>query len=220
MDLVLPGSGAKVRAGKLLCIGRNYAAHAAEMDSPVPERPVVFLKPASALIGSGQEIVLPKQSHDVHHEVELVAVIGRGGRHIAEPEALSHVAAYAVGLDMTARDLQAEAKRGGLPWSVAKGFDTFAPMGPLAPASSVANVQNLELSLHVNGVERQRGTTALMLFSVAALVAYCSSVFTLEPGDLLFTGTPAGVGPVRDGDVLQARCTHMAPLAVRVRGES
>ena len=220
MDLVLPGSGTKVRAGKLLCIGRNYAAHAAEMNSSVPERPVVFLKPASALVASGQEIVLPAESRDVHHEVELVAVIGRAGRHIAEPEALSHVAAYAVGLDMTARDLQAEAKKAGLPWSVAKGFDTFAPLGPLAPARAIGDVQDLELQLTVNGEARQRSSTALMLFSVAALVAYCSSIFTLEPGDLLFTGTPAGVGPVRENDVLEARCTHLAPLTVRVRGRS
>lgn len=220
MDLVLPGSGTKVRAGKLLCIGRNYAAHAAEMNSSVPERPVVFLKPASALVASGQEIVLPAESRDVHHEVELVAVIGQAGRHIAEPEALSHVAAYAVGLDMTARDLQAEAKKAGLPWSVAKGFDTFAPLGPLAPARAIGDVQDLELQLTVNGEARQRSSTALMLFSVAALVAYCSSIFTLEPGDLLFTGTPAGVGPVREGDSLEARCTNLAPLAVRVRGRS
>ena len=169
MDLAIPGSGAKLRVGKLVCIGRNYAAHAAEMNSPVPERSVVFLKPATALVRHGNEIVLPTMSQEVHHEVELVAVIGCGGIRISESEALACVAAYGVGLDMTARDVQEAAKKKGHPWSVAKGFDTFAPLGPLVPAEAIADVQDLEVRLEVNGMQRQRGSTAAMIFSVATL---------------------------------------------------
>jgi len=202
--------------GKILCIGKNYALHAAEMKSSVPTEPVVFLKPATALIGDGEAIVLPPMSADVHHEIELVARIGRRGRHIAESEALSYVDAYAVGLDMTARDLQAKAKRKGHPWSVAKGFDTFAPLGPFVPAVMVRDVQDLTLTLTVNGVVRQHASTRDMVFSVAHLIAYCSRVFTLEPGDCLYTGTPEGVGPVYAGDRLICTCTGLPSLSVHV----
>ncbi|MDX1548271.1 MAG: fumarylacetoacetate hydrolase family protein [Rhodothermales bacterium] len=217
MQISLPGAAAPVRPGKLLCIGRNYAKHAAEMQSAVPEEPMVFLKPSTALVGHDGAIVLPPQSRDVHHELELVAVLGRAGRHIPEAEALSYVAAYALGLDMTARDVQAAAKQKGHPWSVAKGFDTFAPLGALVPASAVPDPQDLTLRLRVNGAVRQEGHTGDMIFSVATLVAYCSSIFTLEPGDLLYTGTPEGVGPVAEGDVLEAEADGLPPLRVSVR---
>ena len=206
-----------LRPGKLLCIGKNYAKHAAEMKSAVPTEPVVFLNPATALIGDGETVALPPMSQNVHHEVELVAVIGRGGKNIAEADALAHVAAYAVGLDMTARDLQGAAKQKGHPWSVAKGFDTFAPLGNLAPAEAVPDPQDLELSLMVSGEKRQHAHTGAMVFPIATLIAYCSRIFTLEPGDLLYTGTPEGVGPVVDGDVLEATCTGLPPLRVTVR---
>jgi len=217
MNLTLPEDGRVLRPGKLLCIGKNYAKHAAEMQSAVPEDPLIFLKPSTALVGDGGVIVLPALSADVHHEVELVAVIGRGGAGIPEREALAHVAAYAVGLDMTARDLQARAKQKGQPWSVSKGFDTFAPLGGLAPARTVPDPQDLDLRLTVNGETRQAGHTGDMVFSVATLIAYCSRIFTLEPGDLLFTGTPEGVGPVQDGDVLEAVASGLPPLRVTVR---
>ena len=226
MTLTLP-DGRTVRPGKILCIGRNYAEHVREMgDVAAPEagapvlEPVVFLKPSTALVADGSEIVLPRQSHDVHHELELVAVIGTGGRHITEADALSHVAAYALGLDLTARDLQAEAKASKGPWSIAKGFDTFAPLGPLLPASAIGDPQAVRITLSVNGETRQDGTTADMLTPVARLVAFVSSVFTLEPGDLLYTGTPAGVGPVRAGDRLVATGSHGLPtLTVTARAE-
>ncbi|RMF63620.1 MAG: fumarylacetoacetate hydrolase family protein [Bacteroidetes bacterium] len=217
MDLLLPPHGHDVRVGKILCIGRNYAKHAAEMQSDVPEEPLVFLKPSTALVGHGGTVLLPPQSQDVHHEVELVAVMGRGGKNIPESRALEHVAAYAVGLDMTARDLQALAKKKGHPWTVAKGFDTFAPLGPLVDASQVRDPQALEISLTVNGDVRQHGHTRDMIFPVARLIAYCSQIFTLMPGDLLYTGTPEGVGPVQDGDVLEARISGFPSLRVRVR---
>jgi 2-keto-4-pentenoate hydratase/2-oxohepta-3-ene-1,7-dioic acid hydratase in catechol pathway len=216
MTLTLP-SGETVRPGKLLCIGRNYAKHAAEMKSDVPDEPLVFLKPPSALVRDGGTVVLPPASRDVHHEVELVAVIGTGGKNIPQSEALDHVDAYAVGLDMTARDLQGEAKKGGRPWSVAKGFDTFAPLGSIEPAASIADPQDLAIRLTVNGAERQSASTRDMIFPVAELVAYCSRIFTLMPGDLIYTGTPEGVGPVQDGDELEATVTGLPPLRVTVQ---
>lgn len=219
MLLSIPGVGDAVRPGKILCIGRNYAEHVREMGdvADLPSEPVVFLKPPTALIADGDAIVLPRQSADVHHEVEIVAAIGRGGRDIAEADALAHVAGYALGLDLTARDLQARAKDARGPWSIAKGFDTFAPVGPFVHADAVPDVQALELSLFVNGERRQHGSSAQMLFPVARLVAFLSSVFTLEPGDLIFTGTPSGVGPVREGDRLEAVSPVLAPLRVSAR---
>ena len=216
MNLILPGTDQPMRPGKLLCIGRNYAKHAAEMQSAVPEQPMVFLKPSTALVGHEGTVVLPPHSHDVHHEVELVAVIGREGKNIAAEAALDHVAAYAVGLDMTARDIQAEAKKKGHPWSVAKGFDTFAPLGALAPAAAIDDPQNLTIRLTVKGAVRQEGHTGDMIFPVAELIAFCSRIFTLQPGDLLYTGTPEGVAAVEEGDVLEATCTGLPPLRVRV----
>ena len=216
MTLTLP-DGREVRPGKILCIGRNYAAHVAEMGDVAEAEPVVFLKPTTALVADGGEVVLPRQSDDVHHELELVAVIGTGGRDVAEADALGHVAAYALGLDLTARDLQAQAKAKKGPWSIAKGFDTFAPLGPLTAAADVPDPQAVEIALAVNGDERQRGTTDRMVFSVARIVSFLSTVFTLEPGDLVYTGTPEGVGPVRDGDRLHATGTGLRPLTVTAR---
>lgn len=219
MEIVLPSRGTPVLPGKLLCIGKNYAKHAAEMQSAVPEEPIVFLKPSTALTGSGGTILLPRQSANVHHEVELVVIIGRGGKHIAEADALNHVDGYAVGLDMTARDLQSAAKQKGQPWSVAKGFDTFAPLGAPVAAHKVPDPQDLAIRLTVNGETRQAGHTRDMVFSVAHLVSYCSSIFTLKPGDLLYTGTPDGVGPVAAGDVLEATVEGLPPLRVRVKAD-
>lgn len=216
MLLDAPFTDHSYRPGKVLCIGRNYAKHAAEMQSDVPDVPMVFLKPTTALVGNGGAVVLPAASQDVHHEVELVVLIGTKGKAIAEADALRHVAGYAVGLDMTARDIQAAAKKKGHPWSVAKGFDSFAPLGAFAAAREVGDVQDLAIELRINGDVRQQGTTRDMIFSVAHLIAYCSTIFTLEPGDLLYTGTPEGVGPVQPGDELVARVTGLPELRVRV----
>lgn len=216
MKITLPTQSEPVPVGKLLCIGRNYADHAEEMNRDVPDEPMVFLKPPSALIRTGDSVQLPPQSQDVHHEVELVAAIGKNGKNVAKENALDHVAAFAVGLDMTARDLQAEAKERRHPWSVAKGFDTFAPLGPLTPASDIEDPQDLTLRLSVNGETRQKASTRRLIFPVRALVAYCSQIFTLSPGDLLYTGTPSGVGPVQEGDTLDAAATGCDPLRVDV----
>ncbi len=200
---------------KIVCIGRNYAAHARELDNEIPGSPVVFLKPTSSLVGSGGVIILPPQSSDVHHEVELVVEIGITAHNISEEAALSIVRSYAVGLDMTARDLQSAAKEKRLPWTIAKGLDTFCPIGPLAPADGI-DPSNLDIRLAINGEVRQEGNTSLMLFPVPRLVAYCSSVFTLNEGDLIYTGTPKGVGPVFDGDRLTAVISGLPELSVEV----
>ncbi len=205
------------RAGKLICIGRNYAKHAAELGNVVPTSPMIFLKPASALIPPGADIVIPPASSDVHHEVELVCLIGKAGSHIAREEALNHVAGYAVGLDMTARDIQLKAKEKGHPWSVAKGYDTFAPLGDFVPAEDIEDPQDLTIRLEINEAVRQDGYTGDMIFPVAELIAYASTIFTLMSGDLLFTGTPEGVGPVRPGDTLVASVQGIPAMTVGVR---
>ena len=223
MFITLPPTGLTLKPGKLLCIGRNYAEHVREMGdvADLPEEPVVFLKPATALVGSDEAVHIPEQSKEVHHEVEIVAVVGRGGKDIAEEDALDHIAAYAVGLDMTARDVQRRAKESRAPWSVAKGFDTFAPLGPLTDAALVGDPQALTLQLTVNGEVRQSGSAEHMIFPVAFIVSYLSRIFTLEPGDLIYTGTPEGVGPVEAGDELEATASveggpALEPLRVRV----
>ena len=205
--------------GKLVCAAKNYAKHAAEMKSTLPTEPVVFFKPRTALIGDGEAVVLPAMSNEVHHEVELVALIGRQARRVSEEDALDCVSAYAVGLDMTARDHQAEAKKFAHPWAIAKGFDTFAPLGEFVSKDAVGDVQALDIKLLINGEVRQDGFTGDMVFSVAQLISYCSHVFTLEPGDCLYTGTPDGVGPVHEGDLLEATCTGLPSLTVTVTAQ-
>lgn len=211
------GEDAVFQPGKLICIGRNYAKHAAELGNAIPTSPMIFLKPASSLVPGGGQIVIPENSNDVHHEVELVCLIGRQGKDIPESEALDHVAGYAVGLDMTARDIQQRAKEKGHPWSVAKGFDTFAPLGDFVPASDVPDPQDLTIKLSVNGSVRQDGHTGDMIFPVQRLIEYASTIFTLMPGDLLFSGTPEGVGPVGSGDRLEASVSGLPLLEIQVQ---
>ena len=208
--------GPALRVGKILCVGRNYPEHAREMNADIPGVPVVFLKPPSAIVQSGGAVIIPPISHEVHHEVEMVVVIGKHGKNIPRSSAYDHVAGYAVGLDMTLRDIQSEAKRSGLPWTVAKGFDTSAPVSSVVEKNAVRDPHALSLSLKVNNRICQHASTASMLFKVDDLIAYMSSVFTLEAGDLLFTGTPEGVGPVVAGDELRADLGSLAQLHVRV----
>jgi acylpyruvate hydrolase len=202
--------------GKILCLGRNYAAHAQEMNAAIPESPVIFLKPATAIIHGGENVVIPRISGDMHHEVEMVVVIGKQAKNIRVEEAYACVDGYAVGLDMTLRDVQAEAKKKSLPWTVAKGFDTSAPVSYAVEKERVANPHGLNLSLRVNGDRRQHSNTANMIFRVDFLVSYLSTIFTLEPGDLIFTGTPEGVGSVHSGDVLEAELEAVGMLRVGV----
>jgi 2-keto-4-pentenoate hydratase/2-oxohepta-3-ene-1,7-dioic acid hydratase in catechol pathway len=209
--------GRQVPVGKILCLGRNYPEHAREMKAQLPSTPVVFLKPPSALIDDGGRIVFPPYSQEMHHEVELVALIGVGGSAIPRERAMDHIGGYAVGLDMTLRDLQSDAKKAGLPWTVAKGFDTSAPVSRFVPRSAVADPSGLDMSLSVNDVVKQSSNTRHMLFSIPDIVAYLSIVFTLEAGDLIFTGTPEGVGPVKRGDTLHARISSVGSLTVGVQ---
>lgn len=193
-----------ISIGTLYCIGRNYAKHAAELGNTVPERPMVFLKPASSIINDGEVIRLPAQSNEVHHEVELVIAVGKQGKNISKEDARSHITGYGIGIDVTARDIQQKAKDRGHPWSVAKGFDTFAPISRFVPVTSVTDFSAMELSLTVNGTQRQHGFSKHMIFPVEELVSYLSSIFTLYPGDLIFTGTPEGVSEIKSGDQIEA----------------
>ena len=214
---VLRGSGERIRVGKIVAVGRNYSDHIREMGNAPSAEPVIFLKPPSALVLDGGEILLPSGLGEVHHEVELVALIGRGGKRIAVDRAAEHVLGYAVGLDLTLRDLQAAAKAKGEPWAVAKGFDTSAGLSLVAPKEATGDERALAIRLTVNGETRQSASTAQMLHSVAELIAQVSRLMTLERGDLLYTGTPAGVGPVLPGDVLEASIEKVGVLRLTAR---
>ena len=214
--VVIQGSGERLRVGKILAVGRNYAEHNAEMGNARSVPPVLFLKPPSALVHDGGVVTLPTGLGQVHHEVELVVAIARPGRAIPEDAAMEHVLGYAVGLDLTLRDLQAEAKKKGEPWDLSKGFDGSAPISHVIPRESAGDVSALALTLDVNGVRRQEGSVGEMLHGVATLVAYASRWITLERGDLLFTGTPSGVGPLVAGDTVVARLSDMASLTVTI----
>ncbi len=194
----------ELRPSKIICLGRNYAEHAKELGHEVPKEPVIFLKPPSSLIGPNGAIILPRKSKRVDHEVELAVIIGKRGRRIPRERAMDYVLGYTILLDITARDLQWEAKRKGLPWTVAKGFDTFAPVGPRVVDKRELNIDDLEIGLKVNGQLRQLGRTSEMIFKIPEIIEYVSGIMTLEPGDIIATGTPAGVGPLRHGDRVEA----------------
>ncbi len=198
---------APTRPSKIICLGRNYAEHAKEHNVEVPKVPLIFLKPPSAVLDPGGSIVLPPQSQQVEHEAELVAVIGRRGRNILTEEASRYVLGYTVGNDVTARDLQ----RSDGQWTRAKGFDTFCPFGPWIDTEF--DPSDAVITCRVNGQPRQMASTHDMVFSVSNLVAFISSVMTLEPGDLIFTGTPAGVSPLKAGDVVEVEIEGLGKLS-------
>ncbi len=212
----IAGSGRSYPIGKILCIGRNYAEHIRELGNEAPEAPVIFMKPATAVIGEGEGIVIPPYSRDCHHEAELALLIGRRGKEIPAAEALDYIAGYGVAIDLTLRDVQAELKKKGLPWEIAKGFDTACPLSSFVPADRVPDPQRLQIRLSVNGTLRQDGNTSLMIHPIAAIVSHMSAIFTLEPGDVILTGTPAGVGPIASGDRLVAEIDGVGRLEVSV----
>ena len=217
MTLVrIPQTGNSVTVGKILCLGRNYAAHAKEMKAETGS-PVIFLKPPTSLLHDGGRIVIPPISRELHYEVEMVLVIGKNGKNILRERAFEYVSGYAVGLDMTLRDVQAEAKKNGLPWTVAKGFDTSAPMSEVVAKEQVLHPESLDISLKVNGIVRQHSNTSEMIFSIEEIISYMSSIFSLEAGDLIFTGTPEGVGEVISGDQLEAELESVGTLRVSVQ---
>ena len=209
-------TGQEYPIGKILCIGRNYAEHIRELGNETPEAPVIFMKPASSIIGDCGTIVIPPYSADCHHEAELALLIGKEGKDIPKERALEHIAGYGVAIDLTLRDVQAEQKKKGLPWEIAKGFDTACPLSEFVPADRIRDPQALQIMLSVNGSVKQDGATALMINSVAAVVSYMSSIFTLEPGDVILTGTPAGVGPLKSGDDVVAEISGVGSIHVSV----
>lgn len=225
-DLRVRG-GASVRAGKIVAVAKNYEDHRKEMagamgsgaagDQRPPEDPVVFLKPSTCLVHDGGEIVLPPGVANVHWETELALVMGKTLRRAgSDAEALDAVLGYAVFLDMTARDLQAEAKRTGMPWTLGKGMDTFGPIGDVAPAAQSPAWDAMTLELRVNGEVRQRSATREMIHPVPKILRHVSRYITLEPGDVVATGTPAGVAACKPGDVLEASIPGVSTLRVRV----
>ncbi|MBS0466013.1 MAG: fumarylacetoacetate hydrolase family protein [Proteobacteria bacterium] len=228
MDYVIPptpqasvpvlGSDARFPVHRIYCVGRNYVEHAKEMGFTGREPPFFFLKPADAVLpvnaGETGRMPYPTLTQDLHHEIELVAAIGKGGSNIAAADALQHIWGYAVGLDMTRRDLQSDMKKQGRPWSIGKGFDASAPIGPITPAAQAGNVQQAAIWLQVNGADRQRSNVSQLIWNLAETIEHLSRAWTLQPGDLIFTGTPEGVGAVVRGDVLEGGIDGLAPLRV------
>ncbi len=207
-SVTVRGSSEPICVQKIICLGQNYAEHAKEMKFDVPVSPVLFLKPSSAVIHEGEQIIIPEISHDVHHEVELTVLIGKKGKNISRESAWQYVAGYGVGLDMTMRDIQLEAKKKGLPWSLAKGFDTSAPLSEFIPADQVGDPKSLSIQLKINGNIRQSSSTNKLIFPVDVVIAYSSQFMTLERGDVIYTGTPEGVSRVDHGDILEAFLQH------------
>lgn len=218
VPVIVPVSGGgDFPVRRVYCVGRNYAEHAREMGGdPAREEPFFFAKPADALVVGGAAIPYPPATGDLHHEMELVVAIGTGGANIPVSAALGHVFGYAAGLDMTRRDLQAAAKKAGRPWDMAKGFDFSAPIGTIAPATDTGHPGTGAIRLTVNGRVRQEADLADMIWSVPEIVAALSRLVTLAAGDLVFTGTPAGVGPVVRGDRLEGEIEGVGAVATRI----
>ncbi len=201
---------------KIFCIGRNYSEHAKELGNAVPENPVVFSKPDTALLKNGEDFYLPSFSNDVHHEIELVIRINKVGKNIQEKFARNYFSEVGIGVDFTARDLQAQLKTKGLPWELAKGFDGSAPIGEFLPIADL-DLSNINFGLKKNGAWVQQGNTKDMIFSFDKIISFISQYFTLKVGDLIYTGTPAGVGPVAIGDKLEGFMEEKSMLNFEVK---
>ena len=217
---LVAGTQDRFAVHRIYCVGRNYAAHAREMGFSDREPPFFFGKPADAVVpvaaGQTLELSYPGATENFHYEGELVVAIGKGGADIAAERALDHVWGYAVGLDMTRRDLQAQMRDTGRPWEVAKAFDHSAPLAPIHPAAQVGHFNHGSIWLTVNGQPKQKSDVADMIWSVPEIVAHLSRYFRLEPGDLIYTGKPEGVGPVKPGDVIRASVDRLGELAVKI----
>lgn len=188
---------------KILCVGRNYAKHIEELKNAVPDEPVIFFKPDTALVRNNKDFYYPEYSKEIHYECELVLRFAKEGKYIAEEFARSYIDGVGLGIDLTARDLQTKAKKNGLPWALAKGFNDSAPVSEFLPVEDFPDFQSIQFSCHINGEERQNGHSSRMLWPVDKLIAYVSKFVTFKKGDLLFTGTPAGVGEVKVGDHIE-----------------
>ena len=214
------GRAARFPVHRIYCVGRNYEEHAQEMGFSGREPPFFFMKPADALlvVAAGETGTLPYPSltRNLHHEIELVVAIGTGGKNIQAADAQAHIFGYAVGLDMTRRDLQNEMKKQGRPWCIGKAFDQSAPIGPITPANAAGEINQAELFLQVNGMARQRSSIGKLIWSVAETIAHLSAAWALQPGDLIFTGTPAGVAAVVPGDTLVGGVSGLETLQLTV----
>jgi 2-keto-4-pentenoate hydratase/2-oxohepta-3-ene-1,7-dioic acid hydratase in catechol pathway len=189
---------------KIICIGRNYSEHAKELNNPIPKKPVFFMKPDTALVINNNPFYYPEHSNDVHYEAEIVIKICKKGKHIDEKFAGKYYNEIGIGIDFTARDVQSECKKNGLPWEIAKAFDQSAPVSTFIKKSRFDNLNQINFSLSINGEEKQNGNTRDMIFSIDKIIAYISSIITLKEGDLIFTGTPSGVGSISIGDNFEA----------------
>jgi len=214
------GTQARFAVHRIYCVGRNYAEHAKEMGHSGREPPFFFMKPADAVLvatpGQTKALPYPSLTHNLHHEVELVVAIGTGGQNIPVEQAEQHIFGYAVGLDMTRRDLQNDMKTQGRPWSIGKGFDHSAPIGPITPKAAAGDAAHAAISLQVNGQQRQHSTLDQLIWSISETIAQLSCAWTLQPGDLIYTGTPAGVGAVVRGDALRASVDGLVEIELTV----
>jgi len=211
--LPVQGDSKRFAVNRIYCVGRNYADHAREMGhDPDREPPFFFMKPATAIVTDGKNMAYPSLSNDVHHEIEMVVALGKGGANIPADRALDHVWGYGVGLDMTRRDLQGEAKKMGRPWDTGKAFDQSAPCSVLVPVSQCGHLAKGRIHLKVNGQIKQDGDLAMMIWNVPDTIAYLSTLFTLMPGDLIFSGTPAGVAAVARGNALEGHVDGLPVL--------
>jgi len=221
VSLPVVGSDARFPVRRVYCVGRNYVAHAQEMGFTGREPPFFFLKPADAVVpvpaGESVEIDYPTLTKDLHHEIELVVAIGEGGAQIRAADAMRHVFGYAVGLDMTRRDLQTEMKKQGRPWCIGKAFDQSAPIGPIVPAASAGDLSRARIALEVNGETRQQSDLSKLIWNVGEIIEHLSGAWTLAPGDLIMTGTPEGVGAVKRGDRLKGMVDGLPSIEVRIR---
>lgn len=215
-NVTIRNTDEKIPVGKIVCVGRNYAKHAEELGNEIPEFPIIFLKPASSLIYSGDKIKHPEYSSDLHHEVELVLLIGETIKNADEETSEKAIIAYAVGLDMTLRDLQNQLKDKGQPWTLAKVFDGSAVISDFISKNDYKLAENETISLSVNGVEKQNSTLDKMIFDIRKIVSFISHKMTLEKGDLIFTGTPEGVGKVNIGDTIEAEIKNIAKLKTEI----
>lgn len=205
---------------RIYCVGRNYAEHAKEMGFTGREAPFFFMKPADAVLcadeGAALSMPYPSLTSNLHHEIELVVAIGKGGKHIPAAQAMEHIWGYAVGLDMTRRDLQNDMKKQGRPWCIGKAFEASAPISAITPAAQSGDVQNAEIWLQVNGQDRQRSNVNQLIWNIAETIEHLSNAWELQPGDLIMTGTPEGVGAVQTGDVLEGGISGLGTLRVNI----
>ncbi|MBY0613304.1 MAG: fumarylacetoacetate hydrolase family protein [Beijerinckiaceae bacterium] len=218
VSLAIKGSDARFAVRRILCVGRNYEAHAREMgNDPSREPPFFFMKPADTIVEDGAAIDYPPGTEDLHHEIELVVAIGKEGFAISEAAALDHVYGYAVGIDLTKRDVQNRAKKNSHPWDWSKGFDHSAPCGPIHPAASVGHIAKGRISISVNGVVKQDQDVADLIWSIPEIIAYASKDMRLMPGDLIFTGTPSGVASLKRGDTIEGSVAGLGSVNFSIR---